>query len=78
MQTLARKPTARAKARHAQSLARRTETANFAPNLGYNGTSKMFFPAGIPLTAVVALIIWNARQEAERERERMRGVSKPS
>jgi hypothetical protein len=36
----------------------------------------MFFPAGIPLTAVVALIIWNARQEAERER--IRRASKPS
>jgi hypothetical protein len=23
----------------------------------------MFFPAGIPLVAVVALIIWNARQQ---------------
>jgi hypothetical protein len=26
----------------------------------------MFFPAGIPLAAVVALIIWNTRQEAKR------------
>jgi len=25
----------------------------------------MFFPAGIPLLAVVALIIWSARQEAQ-------------
>jgi hypothetical protein len=24
----------------------------------------MFFPAGIPFVAVVALIVWNARQEA--------------
>jgi hypothetical protein len=62
------------------SLARRTEAANFAQNLGYSGAAKMFFPAGIPLTAVVALIIWNARQEAERERERerIRTGSKPS
>jgi hypothetical protein len=27
----------------------------------------MFFPAGIPLVALVALVIWNAR-EAERRR----------
>jgi hypothetical protein len=60
------------------SLARRTEAANFALKLGYSGAAKMFFPAGIPLTAVVALIIWNARQEAERERERIRSGSKPS
>jgi|GEM_PF-3960168 len=36
----------------------------------------MFFPAGIPLVAVVALIVWNARQEAERQRTR--GGSKRS
>jgi hypothetical protein len=57
-------------------LARHTEAANFAPKLGYSDESKMFFPAGIPLTAVVALIIWNAWQEAERERNR--SGSKPS
>jgi hypothetical protein len=28
----------------------------------------MYFPAGIPLIALVALVIWNARQEAERAR----------
>jgi hypothetical protein len=26
----------------------------------------MYFPAGIPLIALVALVIWNARQETER------------
>jgi hypothetical protein len=26
----------------------------------------MYFPAGIPLVALVALVIWNARQEAQR------------
>jgi hypothetical protein len=26
----------------------------------------MFFPAGIPIVAVVALIIWNVREEAKR------------
>jgi hypothetical protein len=51
---------------HARSLACPTEAANFAQNLGYNAAANMFFPAGIPLVAVVALIIWNARQEAER------------
>lgn len=29
----------------------------------------MYFPAGIPLLAVVALIVWNAMQEAERARK---------
>jgi len=28
----------------------------------------MYFPAGIPLIALVALVIWNARQETERAR----------
>jgi hypothetical protein len=28
----------------------------------------MFFPAGIPILAVVALIVWNSRHEAERQR----------
>jgi len=36
----------------------------------------MFFPAGIPLLAVVALIIWSARQEAEHKQDN--GGSKPS
>ena len=28
----------------------------------------MYFPAGIPLVALIALIVWNAWQEAERQR----------
>jgi hypothetical protein len=28
----------------------------------------MYFPAGIPLVALLALIAWNMRQEAERQR----------
>jgi hypothetical protein len=28
----------------------------------------MFFPAGIPILAVVALIVWSSRQEAQRQR----------
>jgi hypothetical protein len=28
----------------------------------------MYFPAGIPIVALIALVIWNARQEAERAR----------
>jgi hypothetical protein len=28
----------------------------------------MYFPAGIPLVALLALIAWNIRQEAERQR----------
>jgi hypothetical protein len=35
----------------------------------------MFFPAGIPIVAVVALIIWSTREEALRTR---RGGSKRS
>jgi hypothetical protein len=46
-------------------LARPTEPANFARDLGYNAAADMFFPAGIPLAAVVALIIWNTHQEAK-------------
>jgi hypothetical protein len=57
-------------------LACPTKAANFAQNLGYDGAVNMFFPAGIPLVAVVALIVWNTRQEAERERAR--SGSKPS
>jgi hypothetical protein len=34
----------------------------------------MFFPAGIPIVAVVALIIWSTREEAIRSRS---GSSKP-
>jgi hypothetical protein len=30
----------------------------------------MFFPAGIPLILVVGLIVYNARVEARREKER--------
>jgi hypothetical protein len=29
----------------------------------------MFFPAGIPIAAVVALIIWSTREEAIRTRK---------
>jgi len=46
-------------------LARPTNPANFGQNLGYNAAADMFFPAGIPFVAVVALIIWSARQEAQ-------------
>jgi hypothetical protein len=28
----------------------------------------MYFPAGIPFVALLALIAWNIRQEAERQR----------
>jgi hypothetical protein len=46
-------------------LARSIRPANFAKNLRYNAAADMYFPAGIPLIAVVVLIIWSARQEAE-------------
>jgi hypothetical protein len=59
-------------------VARRDEAANFAENLGYNRPASMFFPAGIPFIALVALVIWNARQEAERaQAERTQASNRP-
>ncbi|HVY29330.1 MAG TPA: hypothetical protein VHB79_22380 [Polyangiaceae bacterium] len=40
--------------------------ANFAENLGYNAAAGMYFPAGIPLIALVVLVIYNAQQEKQR------------
>ncbi len=37
----------------------------------------MYFPAGLPLIAVIALVIWNARQEAA-QRAQSGGSNKPS
>jgi hypothetical protein len=36
----------------------------------------MYFPAGIPLVALIALIVWNSHQEAERQRASGNGRSK--
>jgi hypothetical protein len=48
------------------SLARPSAPANFAPILGYNVAADMFFPAAIPLLAVVAAIIWSTVEESRR------------
>jgi hypothetical protein len=49
-----------------RSVARPFQVANFGGILSYNAPVAMYFPAGIPLVALVALVIWNARQEAQR------------
>jgi hypothetical protein len=50
-------------------VARSFRAANFAEILGYNARRVMYFPAGIPFVALLALIAWNTWQEAERSRK---------
>ncbi|HEX2871199.1 MAG TPA: hypothetical protein VHP33_08085 [Polyangiaceae bacterium] len=49
-----------------RSLACPSAPANFGPILGYNVAADMFFPAAIPLVAVVALVIWSTVEESRR------------
>jgi len=49
-------------------VARRIRPANFAENLRYSAGVDMFFPAGIPFLAVIALVVYNARLEAQAAR----------
>jgi hypothetical protein len=60
-----------------RSLARQTEAANFVEVLGYNARADMYFPAGIPLVALLALIAWNIKQEADRQRAAGQPSRKP-
>ena len=37
---------------------------------GYTAGAHMFFPAGIPLVALIAPIVYNAQEEKKREKTR--------
>jgi hypothetical protein len=57
-------------------LSRRPGAANFGDVLGYAAQRQtMYFPAGIPLVALVAFIAWQIKQEADRSRSNTSATS---
>jgi hypothetical protein len=56
-------------------LAWSAEPANFTPDLGYHAAGQlMYFPAGIPIVLLVALIVYTSKKEAQLKSS---NVSKP-